>query len=187
MGAVQAPAAGSRRLKSPSRRLRPLPERPVITREYLDKARPFCPLLDSTRPLCPRAAPRRAPCFSAARGTTRRHRIERRRLGPHTGVEQMKDVDGDGWHSYVYWSHSFRHGQPAIVRRALEVSRSRMRGVPSDHAPPWRTKPDEALDGRGDARRRRVRRKHHPQSFPHHVHELSTPAAPPVEVFAAAH
>jgi len=58
----------------------------------------------------------------------------------------MKDVDGDGWHSYVYWSHSFRHGQPAIVRRALEVSRPRVRGVRADHAPPSRTKPDKALN-----------------------------------------
>ncbi|KAJ1473743.1 hypothetical protein T484DRAFT_1835011 [Baffinella frigidus] len=70
MGTILPLKNGSKRLLSPTRRLQPLPSRPVVTRQYLD---------------------------------------------------EMLDSDGDGWHSYMYWSHSFHHGQAAVVDRALIV------------------------------------------------------------------
>ena len=54
---IQAPTKGSKRLLSATRRLQPLPPRPLVTREWMDK---------------------------------------------------MKDLDGDGWHAYIYWSQCFQ-------------------------------------------------------------------------------
>jgi hypothetical protein len=62
-----SPAKNTKRLPSATRRLHPLPPRPLVTREWMDK---------------------------------------------------VKDVDGDGWHAYVYWSQCVRGvaGKPPCAR-----------------------------------------------------------------------
>lgn len=72
---VEPPVKNSKRILSATRRLQPLPPRPMVTREWMDK---------------------------------------------------IKDLDGDGWHAYIYWSQCF-HGvgdEPvgaAAMKRIMDV------------------------------------------------------------------
>ena len=72
---VEPPLKNSKRVLSATRRLQPLPARPIVTREWMDK---------------------------------------------------VKDLDGDGWHAYIYWSQCF-HGvgdEPvcaAAMKRIMDV------------------------------------------------------------------
>lgn len=77
---IKRVAQGSRRVMSASRMERPLPQRPLVTREMLDR---------------------------------------------------KKDLDGDGSHTFVYWSQAFRTGQISVIERTVEAKLATDRaGIP---------------------------------------------------------